>query len=495
MKPSSKKKIILSLSLVFTLGSGFSLGCLIYRFCILSPAEQKLLDEYALLHNDWLYGNEDTYLDSQMAAGLVRGVSDKTSDPYTFYTDTVEDQNLSTSYTAGFGFTSRFYDGGLYVVEVHNGNNYQYLKSGDVLTAVKRDSEDTFVFNDHTYSEISNYIHDSDYINSSYLFTVTRNDAEIQVTLTRGTFTETLMDVLEEPTDINGNTLVIRVNTFLGSPSTYVQQFLSTYTKSHTIHKLVFDLRGNGGGYVEEAYRLALQFVKKDTLIYARYDKNNDLKEEHYQRNNPTFSIDGYGIILDQNTASASELFTLAMRAGTNCKVYGLKSYGKGIAQNFKTFSDGSVIRYTSSYIYGPKRSTETLVQSSTIPSYDDRICIQSTGITPDIVFSYDYSYLNTIYDFTKSIGISEASQNFVLKSTNDIYGWNHQFSSDYHFTDLVENLSNQLSIDYKTTFVPFDENGCVSKAVNDKLNKITFDKYLDYYDILTESTLGDNND
>lgn len=492
MKPYTKKKIILSISFILTLGVGFSLGSFLYRYVFLSPTEQKLLDEYKLLHNDWLYGNEDTYLNNQMAAGLVKGVSTESGDPYTFYTSNIEGQNLSTSYTGSFGITTRYYDGGLYITEVHNGSNYQYLKAGDVLTAVKRDSEDTFVFKQHTYGEISSYIHASGYENSSYLFTLIRNGTETNVTLTRGDFSETLMDVLVEPTSSNGNTLVIRINTFLGSPSTYVQEFLSSYQKSHSVHKLVFDLRGNGGGYVEEAYRLALQFVRKDTLIYARYDKNNDLKEEHYQRNDPTFSFNEYGIILDHNTASASELFTLAMRTGTNCTVYGFTSYGKGIAQNFKTFSDGSVIRYTSSYVYGPKKNNENLIQDSSIPSYDDRICIHSTGIVPDQVFSYDYTYLNTIYDFTQSIGIGEASQNFVLKSTNEIYGWNHAYSKDYHFTDLVKDFATQLKLDFDSEFEPFSESGAMSKSVNDKLNKVTFDKYLEYYDTLTASTLGD---
>ena len=477
---------------ILSLLLGTASGLLIYRYGILSGTERKLIDEYRLLKDDWLYGNEDEYLHDESLKGLLSGPATASNDPYTFYTKNVSQQNLSTSYS-GFGISSRYYDGGLYVTEIHDGDGVKKseakgkLMVGDVIISARRESDKTtFDFITHKRSEITEYLNDKEHEKETYHLTVLRNGEKLEVELYRSYFEQNTNQVLQYPNTENGNTMVIRIDTFLGNPYLSIKTTLENQVRKGKISHLVFDLRGNGGGYVDQAYDLLTLFVKKGTLIYELVDKDGKTVSRRKQTNEPEFDIDKYRIIIDSNSASASEIFTLGMRAGTNCVVYGNKSYGKGIAQNLKQYSDGSVVRYTASYVYGPKRENETLVQNESLPyRYEDKICIHGSGILPDREYtcSYgNYTQLETAYDFTITSGISESLMVFFTRALNYIYpgnGFQDSYSDSYLFVDCVRKYASLLGEKYHTTYLPFDSKGRMSKEVNDKFNKDTYDQYL----------------
>lgn len=514
-EPKNKKRSLLPITLtaLFSVGLGVTAGLLVYHYILLSYDERKLLDSYRILRDDWLYGNEELYLGDDSIAGMVNGPADSMSDSYTFYTSTYEGQNLSTNYTGGFGFSSRYYDGGLYVTEIHDESGSDPAPSkgklyiGDVLYGCYRGKSSTgslestyFDFRDYTLSEINAYIQDEDY--DLYSFRVLRSGSYIDSpTIQKGSFSTKLISVNQTPTSENNFTAVIKINTFLGAPQSSVYTQVSEMLKTSKINTLVFDLRGNGGGYVNAASSMASLFVKKGTLIYSSVNKNGQTVDEVYQTSDPVFAdqIGQYRIITDGNSASASELFALAMRSGADATVYGFTSYGKGISQQLKTYSDGSTLRYTSAYVYGPKRENETLVQDEDIPfTYSDRICIHDTGITPDQVYNYDYQGYQTAYDYTTSLAISVSGMNHFLATINALYPTYDlptSYSADYHFTDAVldytDILNEVYNDDERYPFSAFDESGCVSRDVNSKFNKDTYDAYLSYYADLTKESIA----
>ncbi len=504
-KIKNKSKWPTILISVLSLALGVSSGLLIYKYAFLSSTERKLIDEYRLLKDDWLYGNEAEYLGDEALAGLLSAPATATNDPYTFYTQNVSQQNLSTSYK-GFGISSRYYDGGLYVTEIHDGDGMNRsqakgkLNVGDIIIKARRESSDeTFVFKEHTRNEISSYLNSTEHQNETYILTVLRDGVETEVRIRQSAFEQNTNQILQYPSETNGYTMVIQIDTFLGNPYLSIKTTLENQIQKNRINHLIFDLRGNGGGYVDQAYDLLTLFVKKGTLIYDLVDKNGKSISCKKQTKDPEFNIDKYGIIIDSNSASASEIFTLGMRAGTNCIVYGNKSYGKGIAQNLKQYSDGSVVRYTANYVYGPKRENETLTQNENLPySYDDRICIQGSGINPDVVYScgfYNYTLLQSAYDFTTTTGISESMMNFLTRALNYIYpeeGFQNEYSDTYLYTDCVRKYASLLSDKYQTEYLPFDKKGRMSKEVNDKFNKDTYDKYLIDSLNVTKLALGD---
>lgn len=506
MQETKKRKfgpiVILTLTslIVGTVG-----GVFLHKYAFLSKTERQMIDEYRLLKDDWLYGNEEEYLNGKVLSGILKEPAEASDDPYTFYTSDLSKQNLSVS-NSGFGFSSRYYDGYLMVNEIHDGDGLvpsaskNKLMKKDIIKKARRASAtEYFDFKTHTRNEIDAYLSDKNHVKEDYTFLLERDGSEMEVVMKASAFQQNTTQIIQYPKEENGYTMLIQIDTFLGNPYLSVKTAIESQLKNTEIRKLVFDLRGNGGGYVEQAYELASLFVEKGTLVYELRDKNGQVTTAKTQTENPKFSIKDYGIIIDSNSASASEIFTLSMRAGTSCIVYGNKSYGKGIAQNLKTYSDGSVVRYTANYVYGPKRKNDTLVQNPSLPySYNDVICIQGSGIVPDVGYTCDiddYTLLYPAYDYTLSYGLKESAMDFFLKALAYIYpsaGFPDSFSGDYVFSDSVRQYAKLLTLKYHEEYQAFDQKGRLSKAVNDKFNKDTYDRYLKDHDAVTSSALGE---
>jgi len=138
--------------------------------------------------------------------------------------------------------------------------------------------------------------------------------------------------------------------------------------KAKNIKGLVLDLRQNGGGYLDQCVEVTSNFVKKgDTVVYT-IDKNNKREVEK--------SIGGiaYGmklvVLVDGNTASASEVFSGAIRDYKAGTIVGTKTFGKGIVQTtLPDRIDGSALKVTTSKYYSPLG-----------------ININKLGITPDTI-------------------------------------------------------------------------------------------------------------
>ncbi|MFA6861128.1 MAG: S41 family peptidase [Bacilli bacterium] len=458
----------------------------------LSDDEQKIINTYRILKNEWLYGNEDEYLADQGVAGLASGIASSEKDNYTFYTSTTEAQGLSTD-GKGLGFSSHYYDGGLYVTDVHNGPNSDKLKIGDVLYGVTI-NDSYYDFQTHTYSEIHNYLNSITDTTTIFNFKVVRSETTINLALTRSSYNVILAESIAIPSSTNNYTLGIKVNSYLDGAAAAVKGIINNYVSKGTVNKLIIDLRGNGGGLVSQASEMAKLFVKKGTFIYSLINKDGKTLDKDSQTKDPTFSIPSYSVIIDGSSASASEIFTLAMRAGTDCVVYGQTSYGKGIAQNLITFSDGSVLRYTYAYVYGPERDTETMYDEG---NDDDKIMsIHGKGIIPDISFDTPYVYLNTAYDYTQYLGVSDTAMNYLLTLMNQLYpdkGYPDSYSSSYRFTDAVSNMASLVNEKYALSIAPFDDTGKVSKSCNDKIVKEAYDGYLKIFAELTNEVVGNN--
>lgn len=501
-KESSKeiRSRILSVSAIvgiIALVAGGIGGFLIHRGINgLDPDEQKLVDEYRTLKDEWLFGNEEEFLADYALSGLASGVASQEGDDFTFYTPTMEDQNLSVDHS-GFGFSSRSYDGGLYLTEVHEGSAKKAgLRKGDVLYGVTRGEEPFYDFTIHSHSDVTAYIGSEDHAKEDFCFLVKRDSKRFDVTIRRSSFSENMVETIETPSSENGYTLTLRIPTFLGNPSQVLESTLKEQTGKSRIDRLVLDMRGNGGGYVSECEKMAKLFVRKGSLIYQMRDKNDKIIQEKYQTSDPKYPFDSYAILLDGNSASATETFAMAMRAGTDdCLIYGLPSYGKGIAQGFHEFADGSILRYTYAYVYSPEKENETMYGEG--EDEDKVMCIHGKGIVPDVSFDYDYLWLSSLPSITDSIAVGEKSQRYVLDLLNLVDAAKdslYTYNSDYHFTDAITDFANIEYEKYQESslLTPFNDNGTVSLPVFNKIAKESYDFYLQYAERLLEETIDD---
>lgn len=116
---------------------------------------------------------------------------------------------------------------------------------------------------------------------------------------------------------------------------------------------LVLDLRGNGGGYVDIANKIIDEFLEDDKLIV--FTKNNKGEiDKDYATSRGSFESGGLYVLIDENSASASEIVAGALQDNDKGTIIGRRSFGKGLVQVEMGLGDGSAVRLTTARYYTP---------------------------------------------------------------------------------------------------------------------------------------------
>ncbi len=123
--------------------------------------------------------------------------------------------------------------------------------------------------------------------------------------------------------------------------------------QSQGMTKLILDLEDNGGGYLKAAYDIASLFLDKDDLIVYTKGKNTEPAYYRVENSRPLFS-GPLAIMVNQYSASASEIVSGAIQDNDRGTIVGRRTFGKGLVQRPFPFPDGSMIRLTVSRYYTP---------------------------------------------------------------------------------------------------------------------------------------------
>ncbi len=117
--------------------------------------------------------------------------------------------------------------------------------------------------------------------------------------------------------------------------------------------KLILDLRGNGGGYMEAAINITDEFLDNGKLIVYTEGRARD-KEEYFATRNGELESVKLVILIDENSASASEIVAGAIQDNDRGSIIGRRSFGKGLVQEQNMWPDGSATRLTIARYYTP---------------------------------------------------------------------------------------------------------------------------------------------
>lgn len=169
----------------------------------------------------------------------------------------------------------------------------------------------------------------------------------------------------------DGKTGYIRILTFDG---TTAKQFLSAVEllQKQGADRMVFDLRGNGGGLLTSVVEILDALLPEGTIVTTR-DAAGEEKVYSSDEKELCFPM---AVLCNGSTASAAELFTAALRDYKKATLVGETTYGKGVAQNTFRLGDGSAVKLTTSY-YDPPSGV----------NYD------GVGITPDVLVTVPEGY------------------------------------------------------------------------------------------------------
>lgn len=255
---------------------------------------------------------------------------------------------------------------------------------------------------------------------------------------------------------------------------------------------LILDLRGNGGGYLNSATALADQFLPDGRLIL--FTKGlHEPKTEYLATADGLFEKGNIVVLIDEGTASASEIVAGALQDLDRATIIGRRSFGKGLVQEQFGFSDGSAINLTIARYYTPsgrsiqksyknglaayreelnKRyehgeyySLDSVLKDSAVnkgqiyKTTKGRIVYGGGGIMPDVFMSLDTSYLTGFF--------ADVSKNSLIQ--NYVYGTlvNQQSKIKYKSVDEFIKLYTFTDKDF-TQFISYCNNKKVKLVQNE---------------------------
>lgn len=193
--------------------------------------------------------------------------------------------------------------------------------------------------------------------------TIRRDNEEKELTVVRRKIT--VQHVASEM--LENNIAYIQIDSFDANvASSFEEQITSLMNNGAT--GIIIDLRNNGGGIVDEATGIADLFLDKGETILITKSKKENNEEETKSERDPIVNDIPVVILVNEATASASEILAGALKDNYGATIIGKQTYGKGVIQTLYTLTDGSGIKITTEEYYTPNHNQ-----------------INEVGITPDI--------------------------------------------------------------------------------------------------------------
>lgn len=353
-------------------------------------ALQEFIDTYQNVLDSYYEDVDEQELIDNAIKGMLSGLDD----PYSTYLD----KNTSSNFDATLAGTYQgvglevYNDQDMNIVVSRVFENSSADKAGIQAGDIIKKIDDKDLTKQKT-SEFSNY-------------TKKKKDGKFQVVYTHEGEEKTaklersiiiIQSVSSEVIERNNHKMgYIQIDIF--SATTY-SQFKKAVEKleKEQVEGMVIDLRGNTGGHLTVVSDMLSLFMDKKHVLYQIEDK--DKKTKYYSTGKETKD---YPVVVLQNegSASASELFTAAMKESYGAKVVGTKSYGKGTVQELNTLQDGTQYKFTTKKWLTPKGNW-----------------VHKKGITPDVTIELNDSYLeNPTHDnddqFQKAFVVLEEQLN-----------------------------------------------------------------------------------
>lgn len=205
---------------------------------------------------------------------------------------------------------------------------------------------------------------------------ISRNQTELNFLVTRAKFNIDNVSVV-----FDGEFAIIKITSFGENLGTQMNQIAHKVFAQNS-KKIILDLRDNSGGLMDQAIEVLSYFVPENTLLLSEKLKTETVP---YYSNKKEISLHNLplSIIVNQGTASASEITALALKDIREAKLIGQKTYGKGVVQGMYELENGGQIKITIAQWFGPKNDS-----------------INKVGIEPDILIENN----NEMLDKAKAI-------------------------------------------------------------------------------------------
>lgn len=371
MMQMNKSKYILTIIVSVILGSFLAVGIVIAGLKInglslvssetaelvesLSKNFNKMPDIHKTIIEEGIFTLDEKKASDNVYKALVKSLGD----PYSEYLTEKEvkewEESLSGEFS-GVGINFHKKDGRLVVIKTIEGSpaSNADIKPGDfILKADGKAYEES--------DEMARHIRGPE--GTKVVVTFERDGVQKDIELTRAKVKEHTVNTKE----LSPTMGYIQITGFEDGTAKEFDKALGEFqTKGYT--SMVIDLRGNAGGYTSEGIEIADKLLPEGTITYMENKKG---EKEYYNSDVKQTKIK-YALLVDENTASTSEILAAAIKDNKGGPIVGTRTYGKGIVQTTFKFSDGSALKLTILQYFSPKGKT-----------------IHKKGVNPDYVVEY----------------------------------------------------------------------------------------------------------
>jgi carboxyl-terminal processing protease len=316
------------------------------------------LQEFISVYQSVLENYYEDVDKEEMIEEAINAMLNYLGDDYTTYLNSSETQNLTEKLAGKYeGIGVELTDGNV-ISNIFDDSPAQSvgMQVGDII--IKINDKDVTTY---TASEIANEIKNNS-TDDKIKITVKRNEEELSFSVSKE---ELYIPAIESKLiDNNGKkTGYIYISTFSNTVSEQFKKELKEL-ENKGMDNLIIDVRDNTGGYLSAATDIASIFLEKGKIIYSLEGKNSTDVYKDETSESKSYNL---VVLINESSASASEILAAALKESYNATLVGQKSYGKGKVQQTASLSGGSMYKYTSAKWLTPNGD-----------------CIDKIGITPD---------------------------------------------------------------------------------------------------------------
>ena len=320
----------------------------------------KTLQSFKAMINKLYIGDVD---EDAMIEGALKGYVEGLGDPYTEYYTKEEmadlREELNSEYVGiGVYIGNNAVDNTIVIAGTIKSSPAEEagLKAGDVVEKI-----DDVSYTGKQLSEATKVLKAEE--GTTVKLTILRDEKEIEINITRRKIT--VEHVSSKMMD--NNVAYIKIDSFDNNVADSFKSQLTDLMKGN-VNGIIIDLRSNGGGIVTEATDIADLFLEKDETILITKSKKDNEEKITKSKQDPIVKNTPVVILVNEATASASEILAGALKDKYNATIVGKTTYGKGVIQSLYNLTDGSGLKITTDEYFTPNHNK-----------------IQKTGITPDV--------------------------------------------------------------------------------------------------------------